>query len=65
MKERMIKWLIGMILSRLDEKSIETWVVNQLNTLEESVLSSKNKWDDLTVLPMIALVRSTFNLPVK
>lgn len=60
MKNKMIMWVIGMILSRIDENSIKKWVGNSLDLLETKVKATKTQWDDLTVLPMIKLVRSTF-----
>jgi len=61
MKIKMLGWVVGMILERVDEDMVEGWIKQGLDMLEEKVIDSPNKIDDLTVLPLIKLAREVFD----
>lgn len=62
MKLQMVAWVVGMLMDRVDEDMVEGWIAKALDMIEEKVLDSPTKLDDLTVLPMIKLAREVFDI---
>ena len=55
-KEKMIMWLVGMVLDRLDSEDVRKWVKSGINMLRQKVIESPNKYDDMVVLPLLDVV---------
>ncbi len=63
MKAKIITTLIGLILRALTPEMLKSFADNLLDWVEDAVEESKNKIDDVTILPLCAMVRSTFDIP--
>ncbi len=63
MKGKMIVWLLGMVVERLEAADLKKWVDMALDMIEDKVAATPNKYDDLIVLPIIAICRKTFDIP--
>jgi len=62
-KEKLVMWVVGMLLERLSGDELKHWVDVGMDLLETKVVESPNKYDDMVVLPICKLVRATFNVP--
>lgn len=62
-KDKIIVWVMGMIMERLQAEDLKKWVDYALDMIEKKVEESPNKLDDLIVLPIISLGRKTFDIP--
>jgi hypothetical protein len=62
-KDKIIVWIMGMIMDRLQSEDLKKWVDYALDMIENKVKESPNKLDDMIVLPIIQLGRSTFDIP--
>lgn len=63
MKDKMIVWLLGMITERLGAEDLKKWVDMALDLIEDKVAATPNKYDDMLVLPVIAMCRKAFDIP--
>lgn len=63
MKDKLIVWMFGMVVERLQAEDLKKWVDMALDLVEDKVKSTPNKYDDLIVLPIIELCRKTFDIP--
>ncbi len=55
-KEKMIMWLVGMVLERLDSEDVRRWIKAGVTMLRQKVIESPNKYDDMVVLPILDVV---------
>ena len=63
MKEKLIMWLVGEMISRLKAEDIKVWIDKGLDMLENKIAETPNKADDMVVLPMIGVLRSALSIP--
>lgn len=59
-KEKMILWLVGTIIARVDEKDVKRWVLSAIEMLKTKVIASPNKMDDMIVLPILDVIDDIF-----
>jgi hypothetical protein len=62
-KDKLIVWLMGVMIARLQDEDLKKWVDWALDLVEEKVKESPNKYDDMIVLPICKLARATFDIP--
>jgi hypothetical protein len=62
-KDKIIVWIMGMMMERLQAEDLKKWVDYALDIIEKKVEESPNKFDDMIVLPIIKLGRSQFDIP--
>lgn len=62
-KSKLISMLIGIILDMITPERLKDLADLILDFAEDGATNSTNKYDDATILPMCALIRSTFNIP--
>lgn len=63
MKEKLLQWLITMILQKVASDDIKKWVDAGLDMLENKIKESPNQMDDIVGMPMIGLIRAAFSIP--
>lgn len=63
MKSQLIPMLVSILMRVLDEALLKRFADMTLDFVEDAVLGSKSKIDDALVLPVCALIRTTFNIP--
>jgi hypothetical protein len=63
-KEKIIMFLVSMMLERLSGDVVKGWVDAGLDMLEDSIeKDGKEDWKDKVILPFIALARDAFSIP--
>ena len=62
-KDKIIVWIMGMFMERLQSEDLKKWVDYALDMIEKKVEESPTKYDDLIVLPIINLGRKAFDIP--
>ena len=62
MKDKMIMYVVSMMLERMTTEDMEKWADMGLDMLEDAIEKSENKWDDKVALPMIKLMRDAFGI---
>lgn len=55
--------LVGTLLSALPTDVAKKAIDGALDIVEDAVEKSEKKWDDIVVLPLIALIRRVFDIP--
>lgn len=63
MKEKLIVWMVQLMLDRLNSDEVKMWIDQGLDMMEDAVASSPNKYDDMIVLPLIKVFREATNIP--
>lgn len=63
MKQQLLKALIPLLLSVLDEKLLKSFADTALDFVEDKVLGSKSTIDDAIVLPICRQIRLAFDIP--
>lgn len=63
MKEQMLSLAIQMLLKVVSEEMLKDVADMILDFVEDKVADSSNTLDDMTVLPVVAVIRKTFNIP--
>ena len=63
MKNEIIVKLLAMLLKLLEPEMLRGAVDKVLDYVEEKVKESGSKYDDVLVLPLIEMIRNTFNIP--
>lgn len=63
MKNAFLGQLINFLLSALTPEMMKRAVDAVLDVAEKAVAESETKLDDTIVLPLIALIRNSFNIP--
>jgi hypothetical protein len=56
--QTLIGTLLRELLKRVDAETVKEIVERALDVIETKVEKSATKWDDVTVLPLIATIRS-------
>lgn len=65
LKVKMISTLIGVLLSFLTPELLKRVVNMLLDEIEKIVKDSANTVDDIAILPIVDLIRRTFDVPVE
>ena len=60
---KVVSFLIGELLKNLDSETVKEFIDGGLDKIEDKVSSTDNKIDDTIVLPLIGLIRKTFDIP--
>jgi len=63
MKEQMLSLAIQMLLKVITEDTLNDVADMILDFVENKVADSSNTLDDITVLPVVAVIRKTFDIP--
>ena len=63
MKEMLIKQAVTMLLTMLSPNVLRTAIDAILDIVEDAVTKSETTVDDTVVLPVIEMLRATFNIP--
>ncbi len=63
MQSKMIGMLVQVLLSALTPELLKNFADMALDFVEDKVLGSKSKIDDMTVLPICKMIRMTFDIP--
>ena len=63
MKNRLLTTLVSMILSMLTPELLKQFTDMFLDFVEEYVLGTKSKVDDVVILPMIGMIRQAYDIP--
>ena len=63
MKNEIIVKLLAMLLKLLEPEMLRGAVDKVLDYVEEKVKESGSKYDDVLVLPLIEMIRNTFDIP--
>ena len=63
MKEQMLSLAIQMLLKVITEDMLKDVADMILDFVEDKVKDSSNTLDDMTVLPVVAVIRKTFGIP--
>jgi len=63
MKEQMLSLAIQMLLKVITEDTLKDVADMILDFVENKVADSSNTLDDITVLPVVAVIRKTFDIP--
>ena len=63
MKAKILSTLIGLVLRTLTPELLKEFADKVLDWVEDAVERSENKIDDLTVLPLCNMIRSSFDIP--
>jgi len=61
-QERLLKMLIEIALKRLSEGQLQEWADMALDYLEDKIQESETQVDDMIALPLLQLIRATFNI---
>ncbi len=62
-KAGLISMLINLVLSMMTPEILKKFADMVLDFVEDTVANSTTKWDDVTILPMCNVIRSTFGIP--
>jgi len=62
-KEKLIVWLLTMMVERLKSEDVKNWIDQGLDMLEDKVAETSNKTDDLVILPLIGILRGAMSIP--
>ena len=60
MKQKIIMMIAGMLIERLDGKSLKRWADMGLDMLEDAIANTPTTTDDKLVLPVIKAIREGF-----
>ena len=63
MKNKLLTTLISMTLSMLTPELLKQFADMFLDFIEDYVLGTKSKVDDAVILPMIGMIRQTYDIP--
>lgn len=63
MQKKLLMFMVGMIIDRLDSGTMRALADKLLDMIEDVVTKSENDIDDQIVLPLCALIRSSFDIP--
>lgn len=63
MRNRIIGLMLGALIKALPEDIMKKGVDALLDKIEDAVEDSETKIDDTIVLPVIALIRKSFDIP--
>jgi len=65
MKEKLITTILGALISRLtpEPEILKGFIDQGLDYIEDRVADSKTKIDDVTILPLCALIRDALDVP--
>lgn len=58
-----VKLLVGILLPKLDDATIKKGLDAFFDTIENAVEKSSTTLDDVTVLPLIKVLRKSLNVP--
>jgi len=62
-KEKLIVWLVSMMMERLKSEDMKDWIDKGLDMLEDKVAETSTKTDDLIILPLIGILRGAMSIP--
>jgi len=62
MKAKLLGLLIELVLKAISPESVKEGVAKALDWIEEKVEDSETKIDDITVLPLVQLIREAFDI---
>ena len=63
MKQILITQLLNVMMAMLSPELLKTAVDKILDIVEDAVAKSPNTVDDTVVLPLVAMIRKTFDIP--
>ena len=63
MKEKVIMWVVGIFLERMDGKDMKKWIDLGLDIIEDKVKDTPSTTDDIIVLPICKIVREALSVP--
>lgn len=63
MKQKLIRLLVQALLTVLSDEMLKGFVDAGLDYLEDKIKESKNKIDDIVVLPICKQIRDIFDIP--
>lgn len=63
MKEKLIGQLVSLLIGMLSPATLKKAVDGLLDIIEDAVQQSETTVDDAIVLPLVSLVRESFNIP--
>ena len=61
-KEKVMAWLVGYLMQRLDAEDIKKLVDKGLDVIEDRVMAEPDKYDDL-IISVIKLIRTIGDIP--
>lgn len=62
-KEKLIMWLVGMLLERVKSEEVKKWIDAGIDLLEDKIVETPNKVDDMVVLPVLKILREAMSIP--
>ena len=62
MKEKLIMWVVTLLLEKLSSEEIKEWADKGLDLVEDKVKDSVSTYDDMVVLPLINVIRTAFSI---
>jgi hypothetical protein len=62
-KEKLIVWLVSIMMQRLKSEDMKKWIDQGLDMLEDKIAETPNKTDDLVLLPLIGIMRDAMSIP--
>ena len=63
MKQILLTQLIKILMTMLTPELMKKFADTVLDFVEDYVIGTKSKVDDKLVLPLIAMIRTSFNIP--
>jgi hypothetical protein len=62
-REKILMWLVSTLIARLDKDEIKQFTDEMLDKLEDKIVNSETRIDDIVILPVISLFREVFGVP--
>ena len=63
LRNKILQIVVRQLLKQLSPDLLKQIADAALDKVEQAVADSENKFDDQTVLPLIALIRTAFDIP--
>ena len=63
MKERIIKYFVGIMIAKLEAEDLKKWMDMGLDLIEDAVEKSETEWDNIVVLPLCKTIRISLDIP--
>ena len=62
MNERLFSYFMALVIKNLSEETLRELADKVIDFVEEKVVASEAKWDNVIILPLCDVVRRAFNV---
>jgi len=63
MKNTILVMLLEQLIKMISPEMVSTMLDAGLDAIEEYIAKSESKIDDATIIPLISMIRTSFNIP--